>query len=644
MEIRDLPNENPQMAGEMITHLSEITFLHSKRHGAQTALAKKLYPDKFESNKSKVSRWCRGEFLDPHGRFTPNDFQKIVALFWQKPDGIQTVEEALALARCIGKVKFGNEARSLVDLLNRDWLESLGYTDPKRVDNIPQPDNRYPRNTKLFLRNDLLKRIEEIIPLAIHSKQPIVIHGQPGTGKTTLIEQISNKKQWENLGTQRTFYLNDDQGIASHLRAWYGDLVGMAPAYGMRQDDLVGAIRMRISGRNCFVLVDNAASMEHVSPILDALKKTNQFAMILTTRMPGAVRGIAHPHPLQLAMPGFATWEAKRFFKVFFNRELSADDEEAFSQLVKLLKGNPLSLYFAFQRLHDMQIRELLELLRSVQPEIPDEMLNDVFLPLQIGFERMPPALRRKFMRLGAMDRFYSIDNQTLAALWENSTLEASKLIIPELQNFISPFQAAGAGNWRLHEQTHLFAMSKFGELNLEEQDTALNWTKRLEDVYKYSDLSSQKALETNRTMGTKINHPSQTRADQFQSFYGVFSRVFSPLFGNHNYYWEIIQKELPHISSYEYFICNKLQRRNGKYLKNIRIGLLGIVALPALKILTNVIPGKLTSTVYITAFFACTIYTIKLYRVDLAGIWKSETQCQAIWSSVSSRIMGDDK
>ena len=533
MEIRDLPNENPQMAGEMITHLSEITFLHRKRHGAQTALAKRLYPDKFESNKSKVSRWCKGEFLDPHGRFTPNDFQKIVALFWQKPDGIQTVEEALALARCIGKVKFGSGARNLVDLLDRDWLASLGYADPERVDNIPQPDNRYPRNTKLFLRNDLLKRIEEIIPLAIRSRQPIVIHGQPGTGKTTLIEQISNKKQWENLGTQRTFYLNE-QGIVSHLRAWYDDLIGMAPAYGMRQDDLVSAIRMRISGRNCFILVDNVASVEQVSPILDALKKTNQFAMILTTRMPGVVRGIAHPRPLQLAMPGFAAWEAKRYFKVFFNRELSAEDEEEFDQLVNLLKGNPLSLYFAFQRLRDMQIWELLDLLRSRQKEIPDEMLNEVFLPLQIGFERMPPALRRKFMRLGAMDRFHSIDNQTLAALWEGSIVETSKLIVPELQNFISPFQAAGAGNWRLHEPTHLYAMSKFGELNLEEQDTALNWTKRLEDVYEYSDLSNKDALEAGRIMETKISHPLRIGSGQFQNFKGVFGRVVRSLFGRY--------------------------------------------------------------------------------------------------------------
>ena len=144
--------------------------------------------------------------------------------------------------------------------------------------------------------------------------------------------------------------------------------------------------------------------------------------------------------------------------------------------------------------------------------------------------------------------------------------------------------------------------------------------------------------------MVTKINHPSQTRADQFRSFYGVFSRVFRPIVGNHNYYWAIIQKELAHISSHEYVICKKLQQREGRYLKNLRIGLLGIVALPVLKFLTNVIPGKLTSTAYVTAFFACTIYTIKLYRVDLAGIWKSETQRQLIWSSVNSRILEDDK
>ena len=62
--------------------------------------------------------------------------------------------------------------------------------------------------------------------------------------------------------------------------------------------------------------MDNVTSVEHVSPILDVLKKTNQVAMILTTRTPGVVRGIAHPRHLQLAMPGFATWEAKRYFKV----------------------------------------------------------------------------------------------------------------------------------------------------------------------------------------------------------------------------------------------------------------------------------------------------------------------------------------
>jgi len=249
-------------------------------------------------------------------------------------------------------------------------------------------------------------------------------------------------------------------------------------------------------------------------------------------------------------------------------------------------------------------------------------------------------------MRLGAMDRFHSIDNQTLAALWEDSIVETSKLIVPELQNFISPFQAVGtgAGNWRLHKQTHLFAMSKFGELNLEEQDTALNWTKRLEDVYEYSDLSNKDALETGRIMETKISHPLRIGSGQFPNFKGVFGRVARSLFGSHNHDWEIIQKELTHISSYEYFICKKLQQREGRYLKNLRIGLLGIVALPVLKFLTNVIPGKLTSTAYVTAFFACTIYTIKLYRVDLAGIWKSETQRQLIWSSVNSRILEDDK
>ena len=249
-------------------------------------------------------------------------------------------------------------------------------------------------------------------------------------------------------------------------------------------------------------------------------------------------------------------------------------------------------------------------------------------------------------MRLGAMERFYSIDNQTLAALWESSTLEASKLIIPELQNFISPFQAVGAdtGNWRLHEQTHLFAMSKFGELNLEEKETALNWTKRLEDVYEYSDLPNKDAYETGRIAGTKISRPLRIGAGQFQDFKGVFGRVVRSLFGSHNHDWEIIQQELTHISSYEYFICKKLQQQERQYLKSFRIWLLSVVMLLALIVVTDVLPCPLINAIRMMAFFAWTIYTIKLRRVDLAGFWKCEVQCQLIWDSVNSRILEETK
>ena len=113
--------------------------------------------------------------------------------------------------------------------------------------------------------------------------------------------------------------------------------------------------------------------------------------------------------------------------------------------------------------------------------------------------------------------------------------------------------------------------MSKFGALNLDEKETALNWTKRLEGVCECSDLPNKDVFETGRITETKIGHPLRIGLGQFPNFKGVFGRV-------------------------------------------------------------------------VRSLFACAIYTIKLYRVDLAGIWKSETQRQLIWSSVNSRIMGETK
>lgn len=205
MKIKKLPKHEPQIAGKALVSLTSAVFLHGKTRGAASELARQLYPEKYHSRISTVAGWCRGEFLDDRGRMSPEDFQKMMSLFWKQPNGIQTVDEILDLARCVGKVKFGSEVRELADALDHDWHSSLGLPAVEN-DNILQADYRYPRNVKTVLRTVFLEEVSSRSMKAAELKRPLVIYGQAGTGKSTLVEQITKSKSWQNLSNKRVFF------------------------------------------------------------------------------------------------------------------------------------------------------------------------------------------------------------------------------------------------------------------------------------------------------------------------------------------------------------------------------------------------------------------------------------------------------
>ncbi len=158
MPPKRLPKNDPKTAAKRLVSLTSAVFLNGKTRGAASELARRLYPEKPHSRISTVAGWCRGEFLDDRGRMTPEDFQQMMSLFWKQPNGIQSVDEILDLAHCVGKVKFGSEVRELGDVLDPSWLASLGLPDSE-ADVTPQADERYPRNTKTVLRTAFLEEV-----------------------------------------------------------------------------------------------------------------------------------------------------------------------------------------------------------------------------------------------------------------------------------------------------------------------------------------------------------------------------------------------------------------------------------------------------------------------------------------------------
>lgn len=644
----NLPENDPQAAGERILFLSQNILNNGKRHGAQVELARSLYGEEYDSKKSKVSGWCRGEFLDGSKPLKIKDFQEIVNLFWQKPGGIQTFDEIFELARCIGYIKVGKGTGKLINLLDRTWLENLGYSENEQINNSPLQDIRYPRNIKPVIRHSLLDEINLIIPKAMERRKPVIIFGEPGTGKTTFVDQIKAPQHWGDLTEKRSFYLNG-QGMSAHLRAWYQELIGFEPAPGMKDVDLAMVISRRLVKINVprLIVMDDVSSVEYISLILDVLMKTKKFIVVVTTSSLMVAQGSSASPDLQVTMPGFSTEEAEAYFKMFLGRKLESREKKQFDLLVKTLKGNPLALHFALQQIQDINIDVLLELLNGIDQEIPNKMLRAVFLPLQVGFERLPDELSHKFIRLASMKRFYSIDNKALAALWANSSQDIdfakTKLSIELLKKFMSPFQPSQDG-WKLHEQTHLFAISKFSSLDAQEQAISSNWAERLPAVYTYSEPSILQAFEISKKMGLKSYRPTTTTPSWFQKTKNLFIRSFGVILVDRNYDWEAIQQELTRISSYEYFISYRLQQDEKRYLRNIRIWFISISLVWAMESLVEKYLNMLTVLSLAVLFLALVIYTVKISLIDLPGLWKCLTRWQLIWNSVGKRISDENQ
>lgn len=640
MKTRKLPKHEPRTAGKELVSLTSAVFLNGRTRGAASELARQLYPEKYHSRISTVAGWCRGEFLDDRGRMTPNDFQQMMGLFWNKPNGIRSVDEILDLARCVGKVKFGSEVRELADVLDHDWLSSLGLPAVEQENDL-QADHRYPRNAKTVLRTAFL---EEVIARSMKTavfKRPLVIYGQAGTGKSTLVEQMMRSKFWQDLDHKRVFFLNG-QGIHLHLRAWYQELFGTPPSYAMRQDDLVQRIRGKLMGEKTqmHIILDDVANAEYVSVFMEILKKTRGFTLIVTTSSPAVQKEIGAPEPLRMTLGGFSMEEARIYFKMLLGRAVQKNEEADFHALVTELKGNPLGLHFAFLLLPDPGMRELRDLLRGSDLSVPSELLPEVFLPLKLNFERMPAELARKFQMLGAMKRFYAMDDSALAALWGYTAQEMAntKLTINEMQKVLSPFQPFGDG-WRLHQQTRLFAMDRFQALEKKDREFAENWVERAEKFHPPATPAFAEAIQTFRARGVSRENPRARQVSLFRWVQGAMHNMFLILGLDHSVDWHDLQEEISQVTAREYVIGSQIQRKDSQHIRQFRWWLLGLAAVWLLMQAADHFHHPVLDAIFVIGFFALVLFTGKIFLVDWPGYMQNMAKWLDLWADVNERI-----
>lgn len=623
----------PDQAGFVIQQMAIEVLSPDSPRSAIKLLVLHLQQKGMRVDRTRVSAWCNGHFLD-NRQMTIEQFQEIVNIFWHRPGGIQTVAEIFALAGCIGKISCGQQTFDLAKNLDDQWLLSFGHQPPGPLENIHIPDDRYPSDPFTLPRENIVAKLTHMLNSAGLPNRPIVIFGQPGTGKSRLISHLAYSPWGQQFEKKRVIYLNGG-GLESYLRLWYQEIHGFPPPLGIRLEDLANTIRREEKDTRQIVLVDAVSHLRFIQPILEIFKDTRSM-VILTPYRGLAIQGLQTEKHLTLTLPGFTLTEAVKLYEKR-GANLKPEDFLDFKALHKTLKGNPLALYYAFQNIEAEGLARLVSLLNSADTDIPQEMLKEIFLSLQVGFERLPPCLQKSFARLGAMKRFHLIDPEVLAALWANSpeeiNLEKTGMLVNQLQISIGPFEPVHgqSAQWRLHEQTHLFAKSKLDETEPGEQVLASQWFVRTVQSGNLSmpTTSLAEAAKTHLTARFQSDKPIQINRDEFFRLLQLLVFGIDP--GR-----EVIEHHIHRLTSYEYFVAQTLDQRAFSRRKWFWLWQIDLIALLVLNLLfsknrwASLLEGLLM------------LVFILLYGRLCCALTKSTCLWSLLWRQVSKRNPAD--
>jgi hypothetical protein len=243
------------------------------------------------------------------------------------------------------------------------------------------------------------------------------------------------------------------------------------------------------------------------------------------------------------------------------------------SELHAILQGNPLGLHTAFYQSRKMPLRELLGLIKILDPITPAELEPAIYLPVRVAYERMNDSTQKRFATLAKLPFLYSYDLKFLAVAFDPENEPEKQIasrIIEQINAALGTFVPLNEAKdeWQIHSQILLFAKCIGGSPGPGDDESLL-----------------ERAVNHNVD---KDLFPPRQEANYFKWFFKIFDlkrpEQFEPqmnlgrrlvsIFKSRKYLtqWEIIKRNLAVLRSQEYVRAYRLYRQEQKQRFSIYI------------------------------------------------------------------------
>lgn len=551
----DLPPNSPKYFGNAIKRLSVESFELTGEHNAVSAIANSL-----NINLRSVRRWASGELDNKRGRLTPLHFRSLITIFWKR-HALTHVDEITSLARCAGE-DFALDA-------TKSWVWELTNLEMPTLSTATPTDPRYPNISRRIPHTDFVEKVVDQVAFCLTNRQPLVIYGPPGIGKTTFIKILEHQHSIHPK-LRRHFpdgLLRADlggQGANVLLQVWLKKLVGDLNFGIYGREGLTALLQRQIKGKRILLLIDDVDDASYARLLMQADPQLS-LTIITTTNLDVAAQ-LSSSKRTRIDMPEFTLKQTQSFYHMLQGDE-NIGDNKILETLRAYMNGNPLALFFAFKlaEAFDYDWQVTLDLLNPELMDFPNNFVDTVYLAQLRLYEKvLGTELQKRLRSLGVLPKFWNYDLKVFAALW-GCSLEHARWALSELHRRGGWVQPTNDKLWTIHGKVIKVA-HQFLEKHVDELHFSEEWVSRGKSLWALDEEIGYNEILVPFLSAIKPFYRARKQAipDNFRKRIS-FIDYFKEIFIYSGKYWEVVATNTTAFTSGEYISAALLREKEHK-------------------------------------------------------------------------------
>jgi hypothetical protein len=602
-------NPNPFEASERILYIVKAN--ESAPSGStkiSNREAEKRLADYFGINGRIPRGWFNGNFKE--FPMSIENFTKFVHRYYKKT-GLETEQKVIELAILL----YGNEYEHYIQFLEiktqlQSEIFSAGIAKSENSRNLSDNPvsssfpffSRPPLPDPYIQRNEVENLLESKTETSCKSGKPLLIYGDPGSGKSSLMAWLATRSSVIEKFAQRIIWVNgkSDASYLDWLKLLQSHLL---PRNEWLPEDnptlLAEYLRRATANLNALMLLDNCHSVELVQELPVILSSGNMA--IFAARSEAGIQ-TNFPESNKIEISKFSGQEALNLYKKRFNNKPTPEETSFILTLAKELDEHIYAIEIVMDTLADRGWQWEMVL----QEISKDKHPSALFKAISIAYKHLDSESKKAFRMISQLPRLKNYELQTFCTLWRTPP-EATKEIITTLMKY-KFLNADGKDSYTIRDSVIDYAGTYMKEKS-KSSDFMNRYSSQIKSMGIYQRFMTDALRNPKRSSSSRPKHPMP-----------LFRRVIRLVrsWGRHVSEWEMIERNSQIFDSQLFGIAytiSTVEQAHSRFLVILTIVILIFMVLSIIRFSSTLITGFVIAILLLLIEFILSMWRDKAWQ-----------------------------